>query len=293
MARVDYKELKKGGFMRQVQKDCFSMRLRSVGGHLTVEQLKTISGVAEKYGQGYIHLTSRQGIEIPYIRLEDIAKVKGELAQAGLEQGACGPRVRTVTACQGKDICPSGLIDTATLARELDARYFARDLVHKFKVGVTGCSNNCLKAEENDVGIKGGMKPAWQQELCSFCGLCAAVCPAKAIEIDKAAQELRFAEHACQYCGKCVKSCSMGAWMGTAGYLLFFGGMFGNKIAIAERILPLLHNKEEVFRVIDATLEFFNSYGKPGERFRLTVERVGWASLEKLLWEVLGNGQSR
>ena len=31
---IDYKELKKGGFMRQKQKDCFSMRLKSVGGHL-------------------------------------------------------------------------------------------------------------------------------------------------------------------------------------------------------------------------------------------------------------------
>ncbi|MFR0781422.1 MAG: hypothetical protein ACLSHP_00200 [Coprococcus sp.] len=29
------------------------------------------------------------------------------------------------------------------------------NLPHKFKFGVTGCQNNCLKAEENDVGIKG------------------------------------------------------------------------------------------------------------------------------------------
>ena len=63
---IDYKELKKGGFMRQKQKDIFSMRLKSVGGHFTAEQLNTISQVATKYGQGYIHLTSRQGIEIPF-----------------------------------------------------------------------------------------------------------------------------------------------------------------------------------------------------------------------------------
>ena len=39
------------------------------------------------------------------------------------------------------------------LAKELDDRYFARELPHKFKFGITGCQNNCLKAEENDVGI--------------------------------------------------------------------------------------------------------------------------------------------
>ena len=44
---VDYKELKKGGFMRQKQKDCFSMRLKSVGGHFTAQQLGTVQQVAE------------------------------------------------------------------------------------------------------------------------------------------------------------------------------------------------------------------------------------------------------
>ncbi len=64
-------------------------------------------------------------------------------------------RVRTVTACQGNTICPSGNIDSYDIAVKLDERYFGRELPHKFKFGVTGCQNNCLKAEENDVGIKG------------------------------------------------------------------------------------------------------------------------------------------
>ena len=43
--------LKKGGFMRQKQKDNFSMRLKSVGGHFTAAQLATVQQVAEKYGK--------------------------------------------------------------------------------------------------------------------------------------------------------------------------------------------------------------------------------------------------
>ena len=98
---VDYKELKKGGFMRQRQKDHFSMRLKSVGGHFTAAQLGTVQKVAEQYGKGYVHLTSRQGIEIPFIRLEDIDAVKKALHEGGVSVGVCGPRVRTITACQG------------------------------------------------------------------------------------------------------------------------------------------------------------------------------------------------
>ena len=61
---VDYSTLKKGGFMRQKQKNCFSLRLKSVGGHLDAKQLATIAEVSEKYGDGYVHLTSRQGVDV-------------------------------------------------------------------------------------------------------------------------------------------------------------------------------------------------------------------------------------
>ena len=152
---VDYGTLKKGGFMRQKQKNNFSLRIAVVGGTLTAENLKKIAEVAEEHGEGYVHLTSRQGVEIPFIKLEDIDVVKEELAEGGCKPGVCGPRVRTVTACQGNAVCPSGNIDTQDIAKKLDERYFGRELPHKFKFGVTGCRNNCLKAEENDVGIKG------------------------------------------------------------------------------------------------------------------------------------------
>ena len=73
---ADYAALKAGGFMRQKQKDMFSMRLRVVGGTVTVQQLKAIAEAAEKFGHNYVHLTSRQGVEIPFIRLEEIDEVK-------------------------------------------------------------------------------------------------------------------------------------------------------------------------------------------------------------------------
>ena len=116
MAKVDYATLKKGGFMRQKQKNNFSLRLACVGGTLTAENLKKIAEVAEKYGDGYVHLTSRQGVEIPFIKLDDIDDVKDDLAKGGCKPGVCGPRVRTVTACQGNAVCPSGNINSYDIA---------------------------------------------------------------------------------------------------------------------------------------------------------------------------------
>jgi dissimilatory sulfite reductase (desulfoviridin) alpha/beta subunit len=130
---TDYKALKNGGFMRQVQKHHFSLRLKVVGGNVTAEQLFTIAEISKQYGRGYVHLTSRQGVEIPFIQLKDAESVKARLEMGGVNTGVCGPRVRTVTACQGAEICPSGCIETYGLAKEISARYFGRELPHKFK----------------------------------------------------------------------------------------------------------------------------------------------------------------
>ena len=96
--------------MRQKQKGYGSLRLAVIGGNLTAENIKKVAEVAEKYGRGYVHMTSRQGIEIPFIKVEELAEVKEELAKGGVGTGVCGPRVRTITACQGSEVCPSGCI---------------------------------------------------------------------------------------------------------------------------------------------------------------------------------------
>lgn len=286
MEKVDYQALKKGGFMKQVQKGLFSLRLRVAGGQIQADQLKKVSEIAQKYGNGYIHMTSRQGIEIPFIKLEDIDVVKKELAEVDLQPGACGPRVRTITACQGGAICQSGLIDTTALAKELDSKYFAMDLPHKFKIGITGCLNNCLKAEENDLGIKGGMQPVWQEDKCSYCGLCEAVCPKKSVKVKKFEKTIVFNEKKCIYCGKCVKSCPVEACQGQNGFMVYFGGMFGKRIETGKQILPFISSKDILFKVSDKTLDFYKQHGKQGERFRNTLDRVGVELLQKEIEEI-------
>ena len=280
---VDYGTLKKGGFMRQKQKNNFSLRLRVVGGNLTAVQLAKISEVAEKYGDGHVHLTSRQSVEIPFIKLEQIDEVTAARAEGGVEPGVCGPRVRTVTACQGSAICPSGCIDTYALAKELDERYFARELPHKFKFGLTGCQNNCLKAEDNDLGIKGGIKVKWKESDCISCGVCEKACRSKAIEIKEG--KITVEDGKCNFCGRCVKSCPTDAWETIHGYIVSFGGLFGNSINKGEAIIPFIEDKEKLLKICDAAIEFFDKNANPGERFKFTIDRVGREKFEQVILE--------
>ena len=279
--RIDYASLKKGGFMKQKQQGFFCMRVAVVGGKLTASNLKVITDISEKYGNGTVHLTSRQSVEIPFLKYEDIEQVKAELAKDGLAPAVCGAGVRTITACQGAEICNSGCIDTYALAKELNERYFGRQIPHKFKIGVTGCRNNCLKTEENDLGIKGGYVIEYKSEPCISCGLCVKACRNDALSL--ADGKIVYDKEKCINCGRCVKACPVKAWDYEPGYVVSFGGLFGNTIYKGEQIVPIITDKDTLLRVADAAIKFFEDNAKAGERFRFTIQRVGEDEFRKAI----------
>jgi dissimilatory sulfite reductase (desulfoviridin) alpha/beta subunit len=45
--------------------------------------------------------------------------------------------------------------------------------------------------------------------------------------------------------------------------------------------LPIIRDRETVFRVMDAALAFFEKHGKPGERSRVVITRIGWNKFKK------------
>ena len=153
---------------------------------------------------------------------------------------------------------------------------------HKFKFGITACQNNCLKAEENDLGIKGGVQVKWKEEACISCGVCEKVCREHAVQIKDGKIEVR--QELCNYCGRCAFSCPTDAYDTSPGYLLSFGGLFGNKINRGEVIIPFVQDKETLFRVCDAALAFFEEHANPGERFKFTIDRVGKEKLDEVIW---------
>ena len=243
MAKVDYATLKKGGFMRQKQKNNFSLRLACVGGALTAENLKKIAEVAEKYGDGYVHLTSRQGVEIPFIKLDDIDDVTADLAKGGCRPGVCGPRVRTVTACQGNAVCPSGNINSY------------------------------------DIAVK--LNESWKEDTCIHCGVCEKACREEAISFQD--DKLIIDNEKCNYCGRCAKSCPVDAWDVNEAFLVSFGGTFGNHISKRREFLPLITSEVQLFRVTDAAIQFFADHANAGERFKFTIDRVGEEKLYEVL----------
>lgn len=277
--RVDYESLKTGGFMRQHQKDLFSYRLRITGGRVEAGQLRALAGAADKYGDGHIHLTTRQGIEIPFVHLDDVENIRDDLAEAGLRKGTCGPRVRGIVACQGNTVCPRGLINPQDIAQKLDEKYFAMEVPHKFKIGVTGCPASCAKPQENDFGIMGGVDPKWVEAECIGCSLCQEVCRMDAIKVEDGI--VTFEREKCDFCGDCISSCPTDAWIiDRTGYSLLIGGKVGRSPQMGVKFAELV-NETELFEILNRTMKFYNENALKGERVGDTVQRTGLETFKK------------
>lgn len=83
-------------------------------GHLTPDQLIAIADISERYTNGRLHLTTRQNIQLHYVKLEDSPAVWEDLATAGMTaREACGNTVRNLTASPMAGIDPNEPFDVS------------------------------------------------------------------------------------------------------------------------------------------------------------------------------------
>ena len=87
---INTKKAKKNAFRITKQRGIGASRIRVPGGYLDARVLGMIQEIARTYGNGYVHLTTRQGFEIEGIRLEDMDEINQKL-QIG--RASCRERV--------------------------------------------------------------------------------------------------------------------------------------------------------------------------------------------------------
>ncbi len=81
-------------------------------GHLTPEQLVVLADISEKYTNGRLHLTTRQNVQLHYVKLNDSPAIWQELVEAGMTaREACGNTVRNLTASPLAGIDPEEPFD--------------------------------------------------------------------------------------------------------------------------------------------------------------------------------------
>ena len=279
--------VKARGFLQNRGTECFSGRVVSIGGVFSPDELRVLAECAEKFGSGKVIFTSRLSAEVVGIPYELIPRAEEFMSANGLQFGGTGAKIRPVTACKGTT-CIYGNIDTQGLARVIHDKFYVgmRDvkLPHKFKIGVGGCPNSCMKPSLNDVGVEGCKSVYLNSEICKGCKKCAVAeaCPSKAVYMKdgKAVMD----KSVCKDCGVCVGKCPFGATPGEAQSLcrIYVGGTWGKKWRMGT-LLSGLYTEAEVPEVIEKVMLWYkeNAYAK--ERLGAAIDRLGIEALEDAL----------
>ena len=99
----------------------------------------------ERYSRGFGHITTRQNIQLHFVKLHDAEPAMRELAAAGMTtREACGNSVRNITACPYSGVATDEAFDVTPYAEAL-TRYLLRHplssvLPRKFKIAFEGCA---------------------------------------------------------------------------------------------------------------------------------------------------------
>ena len=93
------------GVYEQRENDTFMLRVRCPAGGVWPQQMKTLAKVAREVGNGVLHVTTRQDIQIHRVLLKDIPQAFARLYASGLStRGGGGNTVRNIMAS-----CDSGI----------------------------------------------------------------------------------------------------------------------------------------------------------------------------------------
>jgi ferredoxin-nitrite reductase len=168
---------------RSGQESYFMLRISNAFGVLEPGQLRAIAEVAREYatgpvanpefGNGWLDLTTRQSIQLHWLRLEDVPDVFEKLEAAGVStRSSGGDTMRNTTGCPtaGKDA--REVIDTAPLLDRFDEELRGDDslasMPRKFNISVTGIPDGSAQDVINDVALEPAYRAVDGDEVLGF-----------------------------------------------------------------------------------------------------------------------------
>lgn len=288
---INTKLLKKNAYRITKKRGKTAIRIRVPGGHIEAKHLEVLQKVAETYGNGNIHITIRQGFEIPNIDIDKIPEVNKMIQSVieGLEINQISPNTgysaagtRNVSACIGANVCPFANYNTTDFAKKIEKEIFPND--YHVKIALTGCPNDCIKARMQDFGIIGMTEPQYESYRCISCNACVTNCKKRATGALKMENFKIVRDHdKCIGCGECIGKCPTGAWSRSTEkyYKLVIMGRTGKKNPRLAQDFITWVDEESIIKIIKNTYSYIDKYidrEAPGgkEHIGYIVDRTGY-----------------
>ena len=157
---------------RNGQESYFMLRIGTPNGVLKPGQTEVVAEIADEYargpetnpefGDGYVDWTTRQSIQLHWIKLEDIPAIFEKLEANGLStQQACGDSWRNIVGNPMAGKAPE-FVDALPVIEELNETFKGNDdhanLPRKWKVSVTGSPDGSGQGDINDLALEPAFK---------------------------------------------------------------------------------------------------------------------------------------
>jgi len=128
----------------------FMIRVRVPAGRINHAQALTIGNLAKEYGDDYIDITTRQQIELRYIKIENLYRVLTSLDSAGVTTYQTGvDNLRNIITDPLDNISYDSIIDTFPIIKKLQNIFLKNDdyvsvMPRKFNTAICGSvTNSC------------------------------------------------------------------------------------------------------------------------------------------------------
>ncbi len=138
----------------------FMLRIKLPAGRMTPEQLRVIGELSTRHGRSAAELSTRQNVQLHYLKLSSLPTVFAELDRVGLTSlGGCGDAVRAITGCPAAGVSHEELFDTTPLLEMAHAFFTGHpeysDLPRKHKISIAACADRCNAPEINCISLVG------------------------------------------------------------------------------------------------------------------------------------------
>ncbi|HKH03628.1 MAG TPA: nitrite/sulfite reductase [Acidimicrobiales bacterium] len=164
--------LKTHGVCAQLQDGVFMVRVRVPGGVAPTQQVRGLARIAARHAEDWAHLSTRQNVELHWVRDTDVPGVIDALGRVGLStRSSCGHTVRNVMCSEDAgvgldepfDCLPdTRLVSDALVARSAELNVTLPSRLNVALGGSPRCRHDALLNDAGLVSIVAGGVPGYE-----------------------------------------------------------------------------------------------------------------------------------
>jgi sulfite reductase beta subunit len=266
---------------------------------MSVEYIREICDIADKYCNGHLRFTTRNNIEFLLDDKSKLEELVNDLESRGnrFPIGGTGASVSNIVHTQGWIHCHTAAADSSGVVKsildELFDQFKDMRLPAHVRISFACCLNMCGAVHASDIAIVGiHRKPPmiddeYVNKLCEI-PLAVAACPTGAIRIIKredGSKSVEVNNERCMFCGNCFTMCPAMPMVDAEGdgVAILVGGKVSNRVSkpqFSKVVIPYLPNEpprwESTVKAVKDILMAYTKDARKYERLGDWAQRIGW-----------------